>query len=152
MQPAPAPGTWARAGDFVGLVAASDGDQVTLFDPGARQQRQVPAAEAQEVPAAAVRVTVRVDLPMPHGLSEESLRRWVALLTDPVLRERAATAIAEAGLDAGAAMPPVDVDAQAHTDGLARCLCGATTTTVPGAPVTCAACGRRAAPPAAPKT
>lgn len=146
----PPPGTWARAGDFVGLVASVDDDQVTLFDPGARRQQQVPFARAQTVPAAAVRVTLTVDLPLPHGLNETSLRRWVALLTDPVLRKRAAGVMAEAGLDDGAALPEVAMDALALSDGVARCLCGATTPTSAGVTVTCGACGRQAAPPVAP--
>ena len=143
-------GAWARAESFVGLVAAVDGDNVTLFDPGARQQRQAARADVEAVPAAAVRVTMHVDLPVPHGISEASLRRWVALLADPVLRERAASAMAEAGLDQGAAAPSVDFDAAALTDDVAHCLCGATTPTTPGVAVTCAVCGRQAAPPIAP--
>lgn len=150
MHAAPPPGSWARAAGFVGLVAASDGDDVTLFDPGARRQQQVPLAQAHAVPAAAVRVTLTVDLPLPHGLDEASLRRWVALLADPVLRERAAEAMTAAGLDDGAARPEVAMDARALDDGLARCLCGATTPAAAGAPVTCGVCGRRAAPPIAP--
>lgn len=146
----PEVGTWARIDDFVGLVAAIEGDAVTVFDPGARQQRRAPTAQVTVLPAAAVRVTMHVDLPIPHGLPEVSLRRWVALLADPVLRERAAGAMVETGLDEGAAAPPVEFDARALADGLARCLCGATTTTDPGVPVRCATCGRQAAPPIAP--
>ena len=148
---APPPlGSWARAGAFVGLVANVDGAQVTLLDPGARRQQQIPLAQAHAVPAAAVQVTLTVDLPLPHGLSEASLRRWVALLADPVLRERAAAAMAEAGLDDGAAQPEVALDARARSDGSARCLCGATTPADAGVPVTCGVCGRQAAPPVAP--
>jgi hypothetical protein len=150
MDTAPRPGSWARAGGFVGLVAAIDGDQLTLFDPGARRQQQVPLAAAQVVPAAAVRVTLTVDLPLPHGLDEASVRRWVALLADPVLRERAADAMTEAGLDHGAAAPQVAMDARALSDGLARCLCGATTPATAGIPVACDVCGRQAAPPVEP--
>lgn len=149
MDAAPPLGSWARAGDFVGLVAGIDGDQVTLFDPGARQQQRVPLAQAHAVPAAAVQITLTVDLPLPHGLNEASLRRWVALLADPVLRERAAAAMAEAGLDDGAAQPQVAMDAQARSDGGAQCLCGATTPTAAGVPVVCGVCGRQAAPPVA---
>jgi hypothetical protein len=147
---APPLGGWARADDFIGLVAHRDEHHVTLFDPGRRQQRQAAHDVVQAVPAAAVRVSVTVDLPLPHGLNEESLRRWVALLVDPVLRERAAAAMAEAGLDDGAAQPPITFDAAALADGLARCLCGATTPAAPGVAVTCGACGRQAAPPIAP--
>lgn len=147
---APPLGSWARADGFVGLVARSDERHVTLLDPGGRQQREVPLEQVQAVPAAAVQVTLTVDLPLPHGLDETSLRRWVALLADPVLRERAAEAMSEAGLDPGAALPQATVDAQARSDGRARCLCGATTPTAPGVAVTCGACGRQAAPPIAP--
>ena len=142
-------GSWARAGSFTGLVARSDELHVTLFDPGSRQQHQIASGQVQPVPAAAVRVTVTVDLPLPHGLEEESLRRWVAVLTDPVLRERAAAAMADAGLDPGAAQPEVTVDVHALSDGLARCLCGATTPTADGVAVPCSVCGRQAAPPVA---
>ena len=143
-------GSWARAGGFTGLVARSDELHVTLFDPGSRQQHQVARGQVQPVPAAAVRVTVTVDLPLPHGIDEEPLRRWIAMLTDPVLRERAAAAMSEAGLDPGAASPEVSVDVQALGDGLARCLCGATTPTTDGVAVPCGACGRQAAPPVSP--
>jgi hypothetical protein len=146
---APALGSWARSGEFVGLVARSDGQHVTLLDPGGRQQREVPVDRVQAVPAAAVEITMTVDLPLPHGLDETSLRRWVALLADPVLRDRAAEAMSDAGLDAGAALPQVALDARARSDGHARCLCGATTPTAAGVAVTCRACGRQAAPPIA---
>ena len=151
MHAAPPLGSWARAGDFVGLVARGDDRMVTLFDPGSRQQREVPVDQVEAVPAAAVEVRLTVDLPLPHGLNETSLRRWIAMLADPVLRERAAEAMVDAGLDAGAALPQVALDATARTDGRARCLCGATTPTAPGVAVTCAACGRQAAPPIAPR-
>jgi hypothetical protein len=143
-------GSWAQADGFIGLVAHRDEHHVTLFDPGRRQQRQAAHDLVQPVPAAAVRISMTVDLPLPHGLNEESLRRWVALLVDPVLRERAAEAMAEAGLDGGAAQPQISFDAAALTDGLARCLCGATTPAVPGIAVTCNVCHRQAAPPIAP--
>jgi hypothetical protein len=151
MQAAPPLGSWARADDFVGLVARSDERHVTLVDPGGRQQREVPVDHVQAVPAAAVEVTLTVDLPLPHGLDETSLRRWVTMLADPVLRERAAEAMADAGLDAGSALPQVTLDAQARSDGQARCLCGETTPAAPGVAVACGACGRQAAPPIAPR-
>jgi hypothetical protein len=140
-------GSWARSGSFTGLVARSDELHVTLFDPGSRQQHQAARGQVQPVPAAAVRVTVTVDLPLPHGFDEDSLRRWVGVLTDPVLRERAAAAMSDAGLDPGAAQPEVSVDVRALDDGLARCLCGATTPAASGVAVICSACGRQAAPP-----
>jgi hypothetical protein len=146
----PALGSWARADGFTGLVVRTDELRVTLFDPGTRQQHQAARAQAQPVPAAAVRVTVTVDLPLPHGVDEEPLRRWVAVLTDPVLRERAAAAMSDAGLDPGAAQPEVTVDVQALSDGQARCLCGATTPAADGVAVPCSVCGRQAAPPVSP--
>jgi hypothetical protein len=147
---APPLGSWARSDGFVGLVARNDGQHVTLLDPGGRQQREVPVDLVQAVPAAAVEVTMAVELPVPHGLDETSLRRWMALLADPVLRDRAVEAMSGAGLDAGAALPQVTLDARALSDGQARCLCGATTPTAAGVAVTCGACGRQAAPPIAP--
>lgn len=150
MHAAPPPGTWARVDGFVGLVARSDGDRVTLLDPGGRQQREVGVGELEVVPAAAVRVTLSVDLGVPHGLSESSLRRWVALLADPVLRRRAADVMTESGLDGGAALPEVAMDARALSDGLARCLCGRATPTAVGVAIACPDCGRPAAPPVAP--
>lgn len=150
-------GGWARADGFLGVVARVDGDQVTLFDPGQRQQHTAPLARLEHVPAAAVRITVTVDLPLPHGLAEPSLRRWVAMLTDPVLRERAAAALADAGLDSGIAEPDATLSATAHSDGAARCLCGATQPGAPTGPAAgsgsappCDVCGRQTAPPVAP--
>lgn len=138
-------GSWARSGAFTGLVAAVD-DYVTLFDPAARQSTRVPAAEVEPLPAGAVTVTLRVDLPLPHGLVEQNLRRWAASLTDDVLRERAAAALTEAGLDPGAALPPVTVELASSGPG-ALCLAGHRTPAE--APVACAECGREAVPPPA---
>jgi hypothetical protein len=146
----PTPGSWARADGFVGLVTAVDEERVTLLDPGRRAQHTADAARVEVVPAAAVRVTVTVDLPMPHGLPEESLRRWVAMLTDPVLRERASEALADVAQDTGPAEPRATLDVVALADGRARCLCGHTVAATPGTAVTCPSCGRPAAPPVAP--
>lgn len=146
-------GSWGRADGFLGVVAQVDDGHVTLFDPAGRRQHRVPAAMVARVPAAAVRVTVTVDLPLAHGLDERDLRRWTAMLTDPLLRERAHDALTAAGLDAGAALPQVTITATAHADGRGRCLCGATSpsaATTPGDadPAACPACGRHLAPPA----
>lgn len=153
-QRAPRLGAWARADGVVGVVARLDGDRVTLFDPALRRQHNAPMAAVEAVPSAAVRVTCTVDLPLPHGASEEDVRRWVAVLTDPVLRERAAEALANAGLDAGVAEPAVEITAIALRDGLARCLCGATLASEgvdphdpPQAGPPCPQCGRQPAPP-----
>ena len=143
-------GTWVRAGGMLGVVARVEGTRITLFDPGRRQQREVPLNQVQVVPTAALRVTVRLDLPVAHGLDEHSLRRWTAMLIDPVLRERAAEALGDAGLDDGVTLPGMTVDAQPSDDDQARCLCGATTPADAGVPVACQACGRQAAPPVAP--
>jgi len=137
-------GAWARAGALVGLVAASRDGQVTLFDPAARQMTRVPEAEVTLVPAGAVRVTLSVDLPLAHGLNEDDLRRWLASLTDPVLRERAYAALAEAGLDEGAALPVVRVDVATPESTGAICLCGARTPAPDGVAIACPACGRQA--------
>lgn len=136
-------------------MARVDGERVTVFDPAQRRQHEVVAAAVTPVPAAAVRVTTSVDLPLPHGLDEHDLRRWVAMLTDPVLRERASAALAAADLDPGVSLPEVTVRTVALDDGASRCLCGATTvstTTAPAVatPAACPACGRQVAPPVPP--
>lgn len=142
-------GAWARADTLVGVVARIDGDTVTVFDPGARRRHDGSADGVRPVPAASVRVTVTVDLPLAHGLDETALRRWTAMLLDPVLRERATEALAAEGLDPGIALPIPQVAATALRDGLARCLCGTTTPAAPGAtPPPCPSCGRQPAPPA----
>lgn len=137
-------GTWARAKGLVGLVAAVDGNEVTLFQPGDRQVVTAPRDEIELVPAGGVTVTLRVDLPLPHGMGEDTVRRWVASLADPVLRERAASALREAGLDAGAALPQVHTDVGPAATSGAVCLCGARTPAPPGTTVPCAQCGRQA--------
>lgn len=140
----PRMGAWARAGALVGLVAATRDGEVTLFDPAARQVTRVPEADITLVPAGAVRVTVSIDLPLAHGLDEDDLRRWVACLTDPLLRERAYAALAEAGLDEGAALPDVRVDVRTPESAGAICLCGARTPAPDGVSIACPACGRQA--------
>jgi hypothetical protein len=149
-------GAWCRAGGIVGVVARVDGDRVTVFDPTQRRQHEVAASAVTAVPAAAVRVTTSVDLPVPHGLDEQDLRRWLAMLTDPVLCERAGATLAAAGLDPGVTLPEVSVSVVALDDGASRCLCGATTastTTAPSeaSPPACPTCGRQLAPPVPPR-
>lgn len=155
-QPSPRLGAWCRAEGMVGVVARVDGDRVTVFDPAQRRQLEVAASALHPVPAAAVRVTTSVDLPVPHGVDEHDLRRWIAMLTDPVLRERAGAALAAAGLDPGVSLPQVTVTATAFDDGAGRCLCGATTTSATTAPAdatpaACPRCGRQLAPPVPPR-
>lgn len=152
-RPTPRLGAWARAGELTGVVAASDDDTVTLYDPGNRRMAQVPHAETTPVEAGAVTVTLQVDVPIPHGLAEDALARWVASLADEAVAARARTALAEAGLDEGVTLPVVRLDVQAASTSGAVCLCGARTPAPDGASLACAACGREAvAPPARPDT
>lgn len=139
-------GQWGKAGELVGLVAAVDGEEVTLFDPADRQETTVSAASVTPLPAGAVRVTVSATLPVPHGVGEQELRRWVASLADDRVRERALAALADARLDDGAARPPVSVEVVPAASG--ACLCGETPDLAPGRSGTCPACGRQAAGPA----
>ena len=136
-------GAWARSQGMIGLVAALDAESVTLFHPGDRTQSTVPRAEVEVVPAGGVTLTVSVDLPVPHGIEEAALRRWVASLTDDVLRERAYAALTDANLDPGAALPSVRLDVAPVASGTV-CLCGAKTPAPPGAEVRCSSCGRLA--------
>ena len=136
-------GGWARSRGIVGLVAAVDGENVTLFDPGERTRTTVARTEVEAVPAGGVTVTISVELPVPHGVDEHTLRRWVASLTDPHLRDRAYAALTESGLDEGAALPSVRVDVRPVESGTV-CLCGARTPAPAGAEVRCTNCGRLA--------
>lgn len=142
--PGPRIGAWVRSRGMVGLVAAADGDTVTLFRPGDRQLARVAPDDVELLPAGAVTVTATVDLPVPHGIGEDLLRRWVASLTDETLRGRAYAALADAGLDEGAALPSVRLEVRTMATGGALCLCGAKTPADPGVAVACAACGRQA--------
>lgn len=139
-------GSWARSGGFVGLVVALDGEAVTLFDPGERQRLDAARKDVQPVPAGGVTVTVTVDLPLPHGLDETTVRRWVASLTDMTLRERAYAALSEAALDEGAALPDARITVNPVTSGTV-CLCGARTPAPAGAEIRCSNCGRLAVGP-----
>ncbi|HVL99301.1 MAG TPA: hypothetical protein VM324_08420 [Egibacteraceae bacterium] len=142
-------GSWARASDVTGVVAALATDTVTLFDPGNRRMAEVSRADLTPLEAGAVTVAVHVDLPVPHGLSQEALLRWVASLADTVVRQRAREALTDAGLDDAVTLPDVRLDVQASTTGGALCLCGARTPTPDGTSAVCGACGRQAvAPPA----
>lgn len=184
-RPDPVPpllGSWARSEGFVGLVAAvratatvhggpgsADDAEVTLFDPGARQATTVASADCEPLPAGAVTVTVTVDLPLAHGLAEPDLRRWIASLLDPGVRERAAGALEAAGLDGGAALPEARLDVTPAQGGGALCLAGHRTPAEGrgaqvsavgvgaagppppgGEPVACATCGRAAVGPPQP--
>jgi hypothetical protein len=113
-------GSWARSGSMVGLVAALDGESVTLFHPGDRNQSTVPRADVEALPAGGVTISMTVDLPVPHGIDESSLRRWVASLTDDGLRDRAYAALTEANLDPGAALPSVRMEVRAGGSGCTR--------------------------------
>lgn len=146
---APRLGSWGRTAAITGVVAAVEGDTVTLFDPGNRRMAEVPRADVVPLEAGAVTVALRVDLPIPHGLSQEALVRWVASLADDAVRERARAALAEAGLDDAVTLPTVRLDVEATGASGALCLCGARTVAPDGTSVPCASCGRQAvAPPA----
>jgi hypothetical protein len=143
-------GSWARGGGVVGVVAAVQGAEAVIFDPGDRRVARVALGDLEPLPTGAVRVTLSTDLPVPHGVGEDLLRRWVATLTDQVLHERAAAALIDAGLDAGAALPAVRFEVVAADPGAAVCLCGISTPAADGTMIRCPACGRQAAaPPAA---
>jgi hypothetical protein len=135
-------GAWARSSGFIGLVAGHGDGEVALFDPAARQVTRVPAEAVEPIPAGAVSVTLRLEVPLAHGLAEDDLRRWVASLVDGVLRERAAAALHEAGLDQGPALPEVTVEVRPADGRDALCLAGHRTP--PGA---CVVCGREAVRP-----
>lgn len=137
-------GSWARSGGLVGIVVHQAGDRVTLFEPAQRRMADVAVTELEAVPAAAVTITASVDLPLAHGLEEADVRRWVAALLDPVLRERAREALVAAGLDDGAALPEPRLDVQPMSTSGAVCLCGARVPAPPGTALACRACGREA--------
>lgn len=142
-------GAWARSGELTGVVAATDGATVTLYDPGHRRMARIDRSAVTPVAAGAVTVSLQVDLPIPHGLSEESLARWVASLADGDVRDRARAALTEAGIDDGVTLPAVRVQVQAAATSGAVCLCGARTPAPDGASLACAQCDREAvAPPA----
>jgi hypothetical protein len=140
-------GSWARSGQLVGLVVGVDEEEVTLFDPGERVQATVPLSDAEVVPAGAVTVTATVDLPLPHGVAEPALRRWVASLLDERLRERAHAVLTEAGVDPGAALPGVRIRVEPMAGTVAICLCGAKVPAPIGAKLACPSCGREAVGP-----
>ncbi|CAN5122298.1 hypothetical protein BH23ACT9_BH23ACT9_33160 [soil metagenome] len=105
-------GTWVKAGSFVGIVAKVEDDgTVVLFNPGDRQMLRATPGTLQRVPTGTVRVQVGLDVEVPHGLGEDSLKRWLAALVDPVLRARAQESLAEEGLDGSpfAHEPSIDV-------------------------------------------
>jgi hypothetical protein len=111
-------GTWGRAAGFVGIVAAiAEDGELTLFNPGDRQVLRATPGAVQALPAGRVRVAVEVELDVPHGLGEESVRRWVAVLVDPVLRERAVAGMVDAGLDVAAFAPEPVVEVREVADG-----------------------------------
>lgn len=143
----PALGGWARAEGVVGLVAAIDADEVAIFDPAARRVIRVTPEQVEAIPAGAVTVTATVDLPLPHGLAEDDLRRWVAALLDPMIRERAVEALADAELDVAAALPAVALAFGPAAGEECLCLAGHHSPTAqPGTPQLCPTCGRMAVP------
>ncbi len=137
-------GAWVRAENVIGLVAALEGDEVSVFDPIARVVTRVPADAAVALPAGAVTVSVSVDVPLPHGLEEDGVSRWVGALVDPLVRERAREALGDAGLDEGAALPPVRISVDPAAGGGAVCLAGHRTPAPDGSSLACPGCGREA--------
>ena len=105
-------GTWGRASGFVGIVVKKEEDgTLVLFNPGDRQMLRATPGVVQSLPTGAVEVTVSLQDDVPHGHSEDALKRWTAALLDPVLRQRGGESLREAGLDAGpfALEPSFDV-------------------------------------------
>lgn len=158
---APPLGAWARVrgSGLVGLVVAVGADGVTVFSPGDRRMARVDADDVERVPAGAVSVSLSVELPLAHGVEEATLRRWLAVLADDVLRGRAADALREQGLDGGPTLPPLRLDVRPVTTSGAVCLCGARTPAAAtdggsahagaAAAPACARCGRQTALPTA---
>ncbi|MDP8977643.1 MAG: hypothetical protein M3N17_03535, partial [Actinomycetota bacterium] len=109
---APRLGTWVRVrgSELVGLVVAVEAEGVTVFSPGDRRMARVDPDAAERVPAGAVSVSLSAELPLAHGLDEATLRRWLAVLADQVLRGRAAEVLRERGLDDGPTLPPLRLD------------------------------------------
>jgi hypothetical protein len=147
MTDGPRLGSWARGGGITGLVTRIDDDEIALFEPGERRIAAVARAEVEQMPAAAVRITITGDLPLPHGVGEETLRRWAAALTDPLLRDRASAALEDAGQDVGPALPEMEVELLPAEGDDALCLCGARTPSPDQQPVACRVCGRQAVTP-----
>ncbi len=110
-------GAWARSGGLIGLIAAVDADSVALFDPAERHLARVAPGDVELLPSAGVSVSATVDVPLPHGLGEDAIRRWLAVLTDETLRERAREALHGQGLDDAAVLPSVRVDVRPLASG-----------------------------------
>ena len=93
-------GTWVKAGPLVGIVSKIEDDgSVVVFNPGDRQMVRASPSALQVLPTGTVQVRVGLQIDVPHGLGEESLKRWVAALIDPVLRTHAQATMIEHGLD-----------------------------------------------------
>ena len=93
-------GTWVKAGPLVGIVSKMESDgTVVVFNPGDRQMVRAPRGAVQVLPTGRVQVRFALQLDVPHGLSEDSLKRWMASLIDPVLRTHAQATMIEHGLD-----------------------------------------------------
>lgn len=93
-------GTWVRAGQLVGIVSKIEDDgTVVVFNPGDRQMLRATPGAVQSLPTGMVQMRVAVQVEVPHGLGEDSLKRWMAALIDPVLRTHAQATMIEHGLD-----------------------------------------------------
>jgi len=110
-------GTWARADGIVGIVSKVDTDgTVTIFNPGDRQVITAPGSAATPLPTGLIEARFSLQMQVPHGLGEDSLRRWLAVLIDPVLRANATASLREMGLDEGAFAEEVTVDVREVTE------------------------------------
>lgn len=93
-------GTWVKAGPLIGIVSKIEEDgSLVVFNPGDRQMMRATPGAVQALPTGMVQLRVAVQVEVPHGLGEDSLKRWMAALIDPVLRTHAQATMIEHGLD-----------------------------------------------------
>lgn len=82
------------------MVSKVDPDgTITIFNPGDRQMVKASPTAVQPLPTGTVDVRVALRMEVPHGLGEDSLKRWLAALIDPVIRTHAQATVIEQGLD-----------------------------------------------------
>lgn len=93
-------GTWVKAGTLVGIVSKVDDDgYLTVFNPGDRQMLRAHPTQVKELPTGTVEARIGLQVEVPHGLSTDSMKRWLAALIDPVIRTHAQATMIEHGLD-----------------------------------------------------
>ncbi|HUG84971.1 MAG TPA: hypothetical protein VMM13_10420 [Euzebya sp.] len=105
-------GTWVKAGPLIGIVSKIEQDgSLVVFNPGDRQMLRATPGAVQVLPTGTVQLRFALQIDVPHGLGEDSLRRWMAALIDPVLRAHAQATMIEQGLDDGPFMldPTIEV-------------------------------------------